>query len=257
MKKILFTSLFASVLLTGGLLQTKEAHAAEFWVANSPELLNIQNGQTSYTLVLGDTLWAISQRTNLTVQTLADINTINLALGEQYNLPVGRTIYFDGNKVTVKESDGSIVKETIITDENKVDTAKNVGEPIVGEPQLPTAPSTPEIPNTGNNTNPTNPDNGDGSDNSNNDDDTTTPSEPGNGGGNTPTDPTTPEEPSEKVYRGEIIPGVNNGDIGTWTNREEMDAYINEHWAEKTATGEWTENYVASTNGYGWIAQFY
>lgn len=261
MKKILFTSLFASILLTGGLLQSSEASASEFWVANSPEMLNIQSGQTSYTLVLGDTLWAISQRTNLTVQTLADINNINLALGEQYNLPVGRTIYFDGNKVTVKEANGSIVKETIITDENKVDTSKNVGESVIGEPQLPTTPITPEIPNSGNNTNeeekPTNPDNGEGTNNSGSGGNTTNPTEPGNGGGDTPTDPTTPEEPSEKVYRGEIIPGVNNGDIGTWTNKDEMSAYIEANWDAKLASGEWTENYVASTNGYGWIAMFY
>ncbi|EGO8274616.1 LysM peptidoglycan-binding domain-containing protein [Enterococcus faecalis] len=261
MKKILFTSLFASILLTGGLLQSSKASASEFWVANSPEMLNIQNGQTSYTLVLGDTLWAISQRTNLTVQTLADINNINLALGEQYNLPVGRTIYFDGNKVTVKESDGSIVKEAIITDENKVDTSKNVGESVIGEPQTPLTPITPEIPNSGDTTNeaekPTNPDNGNGSNDSDSGNDTTTPSEPGNGGGDTPTDPTNPEEPSEKVYRGDIIPGVNNGDVGTWTNKQEMIDYIEANWAENTANGTWTDNYVMTTNGYGWIATFY
>lgn len=245
MKKILFTSLFASILLTGGLFQSRKADAAELWVANSPEMLNIQNGQTSYTLVLGDTLWAISQRTNLNVQTLADINNINLALGEQYNLPVGRTIYFDGNKVTVKEADGSIVKEAIIKDENKVDTSKNVGESVVGEPQLPTTPITPEIPNSGNNTNeeekPTNPDNGNGSNDSDNGKDTTNPS----------------EEPSEKVYRGDIIPGVNNGSVGTWTNKQEMIDYIEANWAENTANGTWTDNYVMTTNGYGWIATFY
>ncbi|MDA9471146.1 LysM peptidoglycan-binding domain-containing protein [Enterococcus sp. 5H] len=115
------------VLFVGG---AATAHADE-WRANNPESINITSDQSSYTMVSGDTLWAISQRINLTVSTIAEINNINLLSGEQYQLPVGRIIYFRGEKVTVAEADGSIINETTITDANKVDPSKNVGEPIV------------------------------------------------------------------------------------------------------------------------------
>ena len=256
----------------GGLLFTSQPTEATAWVANSPESLSIRSGQTSYTLKLGDTLWAISQRTNLTIQTLADVNNINLSLGEQYNLPIGRTIYFDGNKVTVKEANGSFVKEVIMTDDNKVDTSKDIGEPVIGgnqtpSPELPTNDGTkiPVVPE-----GPTSP----GNDSDETSTDPEIPETPGNSGGETPTNPevpvtpenpgdggtetpTDPEIPEEKVYRGETIPGVNNGAVGTWTNKDEMIAYIEANWTANTANGTWTDNYVTTTNGYGWIAMFY
>lgn len=258
MKKILFTSLFTSILLAGGLIKANETYASELWVANTPDMLVIQSGQSSYTLVLGDTLWAISQRTNLTVQTLADINSINLTSGEQFSLPVGRTIYFNGEKVTVKDATGTVINESIITDTQKVNPSQPVGESVTqnysdqnttnsettaktSDNQQNTQPSTSEKPNEG--TGET--------------EESTTPSKPENPDGETtPTDPEKPVEP-EKIYRGDIIPGVDNGAVGTWTNKDEMISYIEEHWTENTGNGTWTDNYSMTMNGYGWIALFY
>lgn len=250
MKKMMVTGVVSATILGGLLFATQSTEAAN-WIANTPESLSIQSGQTSYTLQLGDTLWAISQRTNLTVQTLADVNNINLALGEQYNLPVGRTIYFDGNKVTVKEADGSVVKETIVTDESKVDSSKEVGESVVNGTQMPSL----DLPSNGGTVSPTpeNPGN-DGEETPKPEvpTDPEKPTEPEN-----PVDPTDPEVPEEKVYRGEFISGVDNGAVGTWTNKDEMVAYIEANWDAKLASGEWTEDYGLTTNGYGWIAYFY
>lgn len=256
MRKIMVTGLVSTVVL-GGFFFSTQLTEASTWTANSPESLQLTTGQTSYTMKLGDTLWAISQRVNITVNRLAEINAINLATGEQYNLPVGRMLSFNGDKVTATDAAGTVVSEAIITNEQKVNPTQGIGEVV--DPTI----TTPSEPVTDGNTSstpapeqPTSP--GDPSDTGNT---PTSPSEPENPA--TPTDPTNPEEPTEpstpeeKVYRGDIIPGVNNGAIGTWTNREEMDAFILAHWAENTANGTWTENYVASTNGYGWIAEFY
>lgn len=239
MKKILVTSLVSGSVLFGILLASNESYAAS-WTANTPEMLKIQDGQTSYTMVLGDTLWAISQRTNLTVQALADINEINLTLGEQYLLPVGRTIYFDGNTVIVKEANGNVVSETIVTDEQKVNPDQNVGEsvnPIVTTPPV----ITPEVPiNPVEPVEPTNP---------------TTPVEP--------TDPTNPVEPVDPTptepevpdgpYVGAQLPGVPNGVVGTYTDdmalMDAMDAY---KLANDLHGADW--DYVILNNGYGFYA---
>nr|WP_318652979.1 LysM peptidoglycan-binding domain-containing protein [Enterococcus sp. S23] len=249
MKKILVTSVVSSSVLFGILLASNESYAAS-WTANTPEMLKIQDGQTSYTMVLGDTLWAISQRTNLTVQALAAINGINLTLGEQYLLPVGRTIYFDGNTVIVKEANGNVVSETIVTDKQKVNPDQNVGEsvnPIVTTPPV----ITPEVPiNPVEPVEPTNP---------------TTPVKPVDPTEPTtpvePTDPTNPVEPTEPTdpevpegpYVGAQIPGVENGLVGTYTDdmalMDAMDAY---KLANDLHGSDW--DYVILNNGYGFYA---
>jgi len=250
MKKMMITGFVSTAVLGGFFFTTQETEASN-WTANAPESLQLTTGQTSYTMQLGDTLWAISQRVNITVERLAEVNAINLATGEQYNLPVGRVLTFDGDKVTVTDTTGAVVNEATITNEQKVNPNQSVGEavnPAVTTPTGTATPTQPAIPGNSGNTEekPTTP---------------TKPETPGTPTAPTtpekPTDPSTPEVPEEKVYRGEFIEGVNNGAIGTWTNRDEMDAYIQAHWAENTANGTWTENYVASTNGYGWIAEFY
>lgn len=253
MKKMMITGFVSTAVLGGFFFTTQETEASN-WTANAPESLQLTTGQTSYTMQLGDTLWAISQRVNITVERLAEVNAINLAAGEQYNLPVGRVLTFDGDKVTVTDATGAVVNEATIKNEQKVSPNQGVGEAVNPTVTTPTGtsgtngaatPTQPAIPG----------------DSGNTEEKPTTPTEPENPV--TPTDPSTPEEPTDpstpedKVYRGDIIPGVNNGAIGTWTNRDEMDAYIQAHWAENTANGAWTENYVASTNGYGWIAEFY
>ncbi|HBI2045572.1 TPA: LysM peptidoglycan-binding domain-containing protein [Enterococcus faecalis] len=260
------------------------------WIANSPEEIAIKEGQKSYTLVLGDTLWAISQRTNITVETLANINNIDLSKGEQYFLQVGRVIHFDGNKVVVTDPNGNVVSETIIKDEQKVNPDQNVGETVKpsspnlngnnnssensgNEGQTPVEPSNPSD-NGGNGgetpVEPSTPgDNGNGGNGGE------TPVEPstpgGNEGGNTeepggetPTDPSNPgdggntENPGNEIpngpYAGTIIPGANNGAVGTWTDKNAMMDYIENNW---DAVSGGLNDYSMTTNGYGWIAMFY
>lgn len=267
MKKKLLLSLSTAMFLGGLAVSTNTRVEAAEWVPNTPQMLNIKSGQTSYTLVFGDTLWAISQRVNLTVQTLADINNINLGTGEQYFLPVGRIIYFNGDKVTVKESNGNVISETVITDDQKVNPNQNVGETVDNSitdssssdnsstetPLKPSSPSDngnenggvtptePTIPEEGGNTEePSNPSEG-----SNEDGNT---EEPGNGG----------EEPGSEIpegpYVGTIIPGVNNGDVGTWTDKNAMMEYIENNW---DAVSGGLNDYSMTTNGYGWIVMFY
>lgn len=256
MKNKLLLSLTCSLII-GGLTLVNESAEASEWRANLPESLNIQDGQSSYTLVFGDTLWAISQRVNLTVQTLADINGINLNNGEQYLLPVGRVIHFNGNQVTVTDNNGSVVSSTIVTDEQKVNSNQNVGETV--DPSITTPTTNEETTTTENSTDtsedtstvpsepitPTEPEVTEPP---------TEPSNPGEEGGTTepsePTEPTIPEGP----YSGTIIPGANNGDVGTWTDKDAMMAYIEENW---DAVSGGKNDYSMTTNGYGWIAVFY
>lgn len=112
-----------STLLVGGMSIQTSVYADE-WFANTPESIQIEDGTTSYTLKNGDTLWAISQVTNIKVETLAEINNIDLNSGEQYNLEIGRIIYFDGNHITVKDSNGNVVADKVLNDSDKIDTSK-------------------------------------------------------------------------------------------------------------------------------------
>ncbi|MGT2896017.1 right-handed parallel beta-helix repeat-containing protein [Streptococcus entericus] len=84
-----------AVAIAGLLFGVMNHVSADTWVANSPEQIYIGFGDTSYTLKPGDTLWAIAQRLNLTVDFLAEVNGINLSLGEERYLPVGRVISWD------------------------------------------------------------------------------------------------------------------------------------------------------------------
>ncbi|MGO0093100.1 LysM peptidoglycan-binding domain-containing protein [Streptococcus suis] len=74
--------------------------SADTWVANSPESIQIVPGQTTYELKLGDTLWAISQKINSSVEDLAHLNGINLLAGEEKRLSVGRQIVLPGAGVS-------------------------------------------------------------------------------------------------------------------------------------------------------------
>ncbi|MGL9970945.1 LysM peptidoglycan-binding domain-containing protein [Enterococcus sp. DIV1420a] len=129
MKKMM-TGLFISAITLGGLTFSQTIVHADTWKANTPEQIQITKDQKEYTLKNGDTLWAIGQKININVEALAKINRIDLAKGEEKNLPIGRVISFDGNKVTVKENDGSVVNQAVIKKEDKVDPKKPVGEPV-------------------------------------------------------------------------------------------------------------------------------
>ncbi|HFE9852390.1 TPA: LysM peptidoglycan-binding domain-containing protein [Enterococcus faecalis] len=130
MKNKIIAGLFVSAITLGGLTFSGTNAHAETWKANTPDQIQITKDQKDYTLKSGDTLWAIGQKININVDALAKINHIDLAKGEEKNLPVGRVISFDGNMVTVKDADGSVVDKSEIKKEDKVDPKKPVGEPV-------------------------------------------------------------------------------------------------------------------------------
>ncbi|MGL5686890.1 MAG: LysM peptidoglycan-binding domain-containing protein [Vagococcus fluvialis] len=68
---------------------------AEEWQANKPADIRIGEDVSPYTIKLGDTLWAISEKSRANIDELALLNGINLNNGDQYKLQVGQIIYFN------------------------------------------------------------------------------------------------------------------------------------------------------------------
>ncbi|HEM3457494.1 TPA: LysM peptidoglycan-binding domain-containing protein [Streptococcus suis] len=105
--------------------------SADTWVANSPESIQIVPGQTTYELKLGDTLWAISQKINTSVEELAQMNGINLLAGEEKRLSVGRQIVLPGagastveiNQADEVTSDGVVNTNLSTANVNVVDAS--------------------------------------------------------------------------------------------------------------------------------------
>lgn len=101
------------------------------WSANGSESSQMLQAGNGYEIVAGDTLWSISENTNLNVQTLADLNGIDLSNGGQFSLPVGRVITFDGMNVAITESDtGEVIVEETISEESLVNPNQQPGESV-------------------------------------------------------------------------------------------------------------------------------
>ncbi|MHC5247504.1 MucBP domain-containing protein [Enterococcus sp. LJL90] len=183
---------------------THEVQAAE-WTANTPEQIVIADGATEYTMNLGDTLWAIGMKINVSHVDLAEVNGIDLQAGEQYSLPVGRAIKItqDG-ALTATDSNGTVVGEK--QNASKVDETKDYGYNIVEASQNPTisnggTTSNPSGTSTdggenATNTNSNSSNNGNtnngGSNNAGSENGGTTPEAPTN-----PTDPSNPTDPEQ------------------------------------------------------------
>ncbi|MGM9898132.1 MAG: LysM peptidoglycan-binding domain-containing protein [Enterococcus faecalis] len=199
-------------------MNSEKADAAE-WTPRTAEQIKAEIKGNEYTIVWGDTLSAISQATNITVQKLADMNKIaNVDL-----IYAGNKLSFDGNVASVQNSAGETVAQTVIQDKDKVNPSQPVGQPaqeattnnvVTDNTQtgnVEAAPSTPEqtpvqpdngsqggqtTPSTPENNQPSTPENGG----------TTTPEQPSqpgggnqggsNGGTTTPEQPETPQEPT-------------------------------------------------------------
>ncbi|EHA3993561.1 LysM peptidoglycan-binding domain-containing protein [Enterococcus faecalis] len=186
-------------------MNSEKADAAE-WTPRTAEQIKAEIKGNEYTIVWGDTLSAISQATNITVQKLADMNKIaNVDL-----IYAGNKLSFAGNVASVQNSAGETVAQTVIQDKDKVNPSQPVGQPaqeattnnaevgntqtgnqVVGNTEVtPSAPEqTPVQPdnnvNQGEQTTPSTPENnGNTGENQ--------PSNPGNGGTTTPEQPNQP-----------------------------------------------------------------
>ncbi|WP_429962080.1 LysM peptidoglycan-binding domain-containing protein [Enterococcus sp. AZ083] len=209
-------------------IHTEKAEAAE-WTPRSSEQIKADISGNKYTIVWGDTLSAISEATNITVEKLAEWNSIsNVDL-----IFAGNTISWDGNVATMENAQGDTISQAVIqeTPADRVDPTK----PIGGGTGSNTGNS-----GSGNTNNTTNPpatnDNGSGSGNGtvtpptgggngSGDNGTTTPptgGDNGNGGGTDVTPPTDVDngggdngsggegtDPEEELYR--VTPLGNSG----------------------------------------------
>ncbi|HBC7248991.1 LysM peptidoglycan-binding domain-containing protein [Enterococcus faecalis] len=186
-------------------MNSEKAEAAE-WTPRTAEQIKAEIKGNEYTIVWGDTLSAISQATNITVQKLADMNKIaNVDL-----IYAGNKLSFAGNVASVQNSAGETVAQTVIQDKDKVNPSQPVGQPaqeattnnagvgntqtgnqVVGNTEVtPSAPEqTPVQPdnnvNQGEQTIPSTPEN-------NGNTGQNQPSNPGNGGTTTPEQPNQP-----------------------------------------------------------------
>lgn len=105
-------------------MNSEKADAAE-WTPRTAEQIKAEIKGNEYTIVWGDTLSAISQATNITVQKLADMNKIaNVDL-----IYAGNKLSFDGNVASVQNSAGETVAQTVIQDTDKVNPSQPVGQP--------------------------------------------------------------------------------------------------------------------------------
>lgn len=195
-----------------------EAAENKVWTPRSAEQIKAEIKGNEYTIVWGDTLSAISQATNITVQKLADMNKItNVDL-----IYAGNKLVFNGNVASVQNSAGETVAQTVIQEKDKVDPNQPVGQGTTSNTQTtpntttPTTPAGDQTGTTGGTTTPSTPENNGGT--------TQTPTQPGNGGNTggetTPSNPgtgggtTTPEEPSNPGG------GDQGGNGGTTTPEE-------------------------------------
>lgn len=214
-------------------IHTEKAEAAE-WSPRSAEQIKADISGNKYTIVWGDTLSAISEATNITVEKLAQWNSIsNVDL-----IFAGNTISWDGNVATMENAQGDTISQAVIqeTPADRVDPTKPIGG---GTGSNTSNNGNNGSGNTNNTTNPpSNNDNGAGNgngtvtppaggDNGSGDNGTTTPPTGGdNGSGGGGTDVTPPggdngtgggdngsgggeTEPEEELYR--VTPLGNSG----------------------------------------------
>lgn len=107
---------------------------ASTWKANAPDSIQIKSGDISYTMVFGDTLWAISMKINVNVETLASINNINLANGEEFHLAVGTIIKWEKGILIAETPEGNIVNNGIQADDsNKIIPDKPIGTDVTND----------------------------------------------------------------------------------------------------------------------------
>ncbi|HPI99556.1 MAG TPA: hypothetical protein PK268_08930 [Enterococcus sp.] len=111
--------------------------SADSWQVNSvEEIVRRIDSTHSLTMIEGDTVWNIGMALNIkNPMQLLSMN--GYQDGEQYTLPVGTVITWDGNYVTVKDQQNQVVGEKSIADNEKINPEKTIANQITDEPQTP------------------------------------------------------------------------------------------------------------------------
>lgn len=102
---------------------TTDAQAAQReWQANTPQQIKIIDGEGKYQIQWGDTLWAISQATNIPVDTLMQTNQIT----DRDAIFEGNTLSFskDGKQITVTDEAGETIVDVAVNDEGTVEVVE-------------------------------------------------------------------------------------------------------------------------------------
>lgn len=122
----------AGVTLAIGLgalgLSTNNVYANE-WAATTIEQMQskIKTDDGQYTFQNGDTFWVIGNAINIKPEKLMEMN--GFTQGQQYTVPVGTVIKWDGNHVTVTDTQGNIVSDKVVSETDKIDPTK----PVAGQ----------------------------------------------------------------------------------------------------------------------------
>ncbi|GEL37799.1 hypothetical protein LPA06_06500 [Lacticaseibacillus paracasei subsp. tolerans] len=132
MTKLVSMSTVAATVLSGLVLAASPVQAAT-WTARKPAEIQISKGQKVYTIQWGDTLWAISQRTNITVAKLAQLNGV----ANPSFIMTGATLTLDWSQAgtataTMMAPDGTVTGQSTIQQQDKVDPTKSVGTTVSG-----------------------------------------------------------------------------------------------------------------------------
>lgn len=132
MTKLVSMSTIAATVLSGLVLAASPVQAAT-WTARKPAEIQITKGQKVYTVQWGDTLWAISQRTNITIAKLAQLNGV----ANPSFIMTGATLTLDWSQAgtataTMTAPDGTVTGQSTIQQQDKVDPARSVGTAVAG-----------------------------------------------------------------------------------------------------------------------------
>lgn len=95
------TALALGAVAFGGTEASAAEYTPETWVARSPEEIVIED-RANYLIIWGDTLWAISEASGVSVDALVQINSI----ANRDLIYAGNTLVIDGQIVTVTEQNG-------------------------------------------------------------------------------------------------------------------------------------------------------
>ncbi|AGR09988.1 hypothetical protein ACR43T_000514 [Listeria monocytogenes] len=189
---------------------------------------------------------AISIRINVNVETLAQVNNIDLASGQQYHLAVGTVISWTDKVVTATDANGTVIGQATITESSKIVKDKAVGENV--QQDVVNGNATDKDVQGGSNQTDGNTSNGGNTDNGGSQGGGQTGGNEGNGGdngGGTPTDPTNPVDPGKPV---DPTDPTNPTDPEKPTQPTNENRYV-------TVNVDESGNVLSSTSGYSLVSE--